>query len=260
MGLDEVAEFNRKRWDALSEGGVLFGRPWLELTAESARERVDLEGVLGGVDGKDVLLLAGGGGQQSAAFGLLGAHVTVYDLSEKQLDADRLVAGHYGLEPALIQGDMRDLSRFEGGSFDLVWHAHSLGFVPDPRPIFRGVFRILRRRGLYRLSCPNPFTSHVDENSWTGEGYLIRDAYCEGCERDPGPWEIWTDEKSPHLVQGPREFGHSLSTLVNVPLELGFTLRGIWEDGVAPKGGPPGSWPHLTTICPPHLVLLWDKT
>jgi len=259
MSLDEIAEFNRRRWDALSENGVQFGRPWLGLSVENALARVDPEGVLGEVDGKDVLLLAGGGGQQSAAFGLLGARVTVYDLSERQLDADRLAAGHYGLEPELIQGDMRDLSRFESGSFDLVWHAHSLGFVPDPRPVFRGVFRILRRGGLYRLSCPNPFTSSTDENSWTGQGYLIKEPYCEGCERAPNPWEIWTDQKSPKLVPGPREFGHSLSTLVNLPLGLGFSLRGLWEDGVEAKGGPPGSWPHFTTVCPPHLVLLWHK-
>ena len=40
----------------------------------------------------DVLCLAAGGGQQSVAFALLGANVTVFDLSETQLEHDRLAA------------------------------------------------------------------------------------------------------------------------------------------------------------------------
>lgn len=260
VSLDDAAEFNQKRWDALSDNGVQFGRPWLDLTTETARARVDPEGMLGDVEGKDVLLLAGGGGQQSAAFCFLGARVTVYDFSEKQLDADRRAAGHYGFEPELILGDMRDLSRFPDRSFDIVWLAHALGFIPDPRPAFRGVSRILRRGGLFRVSCANPFTSSTDEKSWSDRGYVISEPYIDGIERPPVPWEIWTGAASPKLVDGPREFGHSLSTLVNVPLSLGFQLRGIWEDGIEPEGAasPPGSWAHFTTVCPPFLVILWS--
>ena len=41
------------------------------------------------IAGKGVLCLAGGGGQQSAAFALLGAKVTVLDFSETQLERDK---------------------------------------------------------------------------------------------------------------------------------------------------------------------------
>jgi len=257
--MDELGEYNRQRWDELSREGVAFGRPWLDLTLEEARKRVDPEGMLQEISGKDVLLLAGGGGQQSAAFGLLGARVTVLDFSEPQLAADRRAAEHYGLDPTLIQGDMRDLSRFGDRSYDLVWHAHSIGFIPDPRPVFGGVARMLRDGGLYRLSCPNPFFVGIDEYSWTGEGYLIKREYRDGAAIDPAPWEIWDESDTPKRVQGPREFAHALSTLVNVPIQLGFRLLGAWEDGVGDIHDTPGSWGHLTAVCPPYLVFWWQR-
>ena len=83
--LDDAARFNRDRWEDLARAGVGFSRPWTDLDAARARERVDPEGMLGGVAGLDVLCLAGGGGQQSVAFAILGARVTVLDFSSTQL-------------------------------------------------------------------------------------------------------------------------------------------------------------------------------
>ena len=258
--MDDLGEFNRQRWDELSHEGVEFGRPWLDLTLDEARKRVDPEGKLSEVSGKDVLLLAGGGGQQSAAFGLLGARVTVLDFSANQLAADRQAADHYGLLPTLIQGDMRDLSCFGDSSFDLVWHAHSIVFIPDPSLVFREVARVLRDGGLYRLSCANPFFGGIDEQSWTGQGYLLSGEYRDGAAIDPEPWEIWGEADTPKRVNGPREFVHALSTLINVPIQLGLTLLGAWEDGVGNINDPPGSWGHLTAVCPPYLVFWWQRT
>ena len=70
--IDEVAKFNRERWEALVKANVRYSRPALNLDAQSARDLVDPEGMMGQCRGRDVLCLAGGGGQQSAAFGLLG--------------------------------------------------------------------------------------------------------------------------------------------------------------------------------------------
>lgn len=258
--MDALAEFNRERWNELSREGVAYGRPWLDLKPEEARRRVDPEGVLGDLAGSEVLLLAGGGGQQSAAFGLLGARVTVLDFCEAQLAADRQAAGHFGLTPKLVQGDMRNLTCFRDSAFDHVWHAHSIGFIPNPRPVFIEVARVLRPGGLYRLSCGNPFVAGADEASWDGSGYRIRGVYQDGAERPAEPWEIWTGGATPKRVAGPREFVHALSTLVNEPIRLGLRLLRAQEDGVeAPGGTTPGSWAHFTAVCPPYLVFWWQR-
>jgi 2-polyprenyl-3-methyl-5-hydroxy-6-metoxy-1,4-benzoquinol methylase len=133
--LDNVSNYNRERWNALVRANALFTRPALHLDATSARQKIDSEGLLGELTGKRVLCLAGGGGQQSAAFALLGARVTVYDLSDAQLERDREAAAHYGFSVETIQGDMRDLSHFADGAFDVVWHPYSINFVPDIRVV-----------------------------------------------------------------------------------------------------------------------------
>ena len=114
---DDVAQYNQERWEELAAQGLEYTRPILDLDAESALALVDPKGVAGDVSGKDVLCLAGAGGQQSAAFGILGAKVTVLDITETQLERDREAAAHYGIDVRTVQGDMRDLSVFDDGSF-----------------------------------------------------------------------------------------------------------------------------------------------
>ena len=147
--MDELATFNRARWNALVKAGVLSSRPKLEMDEASARRMVDEEGLLGDVQGKRVLLLGGGGGQQSAALGFLGAEVTVLDLSDGQLEKDRQVAAHYGYEIDIHQGDMRDLSRFADASFHIVWQPYSINFVPDVRPVFAEAARVVKPGGWF---------------------------------------------------------------------------------------------------------------
>ena len=67
---------------------AVFTRPALNLDTNLAQAAIDPERRLGNLTGKAVLCLACGGGQQSVAFALLGAKVTVFDLSEAQLQHD----------------------------------------------------------------------------------------------------------------------------------------------------------------------------
>ncbi|MGH9584554.1 MAG: class I SAM-dependent methyltransferase [Bryobacteraceae bacterium] len=112
--------FNHDRWEALVKANALFSRPWLSETKESALQRLDPSGLLGSLEGKDVLCLAGGGGQQAVAFALNGSRVSVFDISEGQLQRDLDAARQYGYAVSIVQGDMRDLNVFDSASFDIV--------------------------------------------------------------------------------------------------------------------------------------------
>ena len=252
--LDDLARFNRERWEDLARANIQYSRPALGLDPETARAMVDPEGVMGEVPGCDVLCLASGGGQQSAAFGLLGASVTVLDLCPTQLARDRQAAAHYGLNTRTLEGDMRDLSVFAAGSFDLVYHAHSINFVPDARQVFREVARVLRPEGLYRFSCHNPFVHTVWETSWDGEGYRLSDAYRDGEVTDDPYWDVDDGAGTTRRVLGPREFRHTLSTLVNGLVEAGMAVRGVWEDTGKDATAAPGTWQHLKMIAPAWLT------
>jgi SAM-dependent methyltransferase len=193
--------------------------------------------VLADAGGKDVLCLASGGGQQSAVFGLLGARVTVLDLTEGQLDGDRTAAAHYGYDLVAIQGDMRDLSGLADESFDLVYQGNTMSWVPDARQVYAGVARVLRKGGVYRVHFPNPATEFVDCDSWDGEGYRLT-----------VPYGV-TEQVLRPGVDGPDciQFRHHLGEVFNGLLDVGLSIRRVQD---APHyfreyaDAPPGSWDH----------------
>lgn len=254
---DEFLEETRARWNALAEAGVVWSKPFTALDEAAARREVDPAGLLPDVRGLRVLCLAGGGGQQSAAFALLGADVTVFDLSDVMLERDRQTAAHYGLKVDTQQGDMRDLSRLPDATFDVVWHAFSLSFVPDFRPVFDEVKRVLKPGGLYRTQWANPFFADMDERSWTGTGYLVHQIYRDGEEvqfSEPN-WTWQEEDGTQREVPGPREWRHGLGAVLRGLSQRGFVLLGLWE---GPEGDPnaePGAWDHMLAVAPPWLTL-----
>ena len=256
--MDEVAEFNQSRWDALVAARCEYTRPTLDLDKATARAMVDPEGQLGLLEGLAALCLAAGGGQQSAAFGLLGCDVTVFDLSEAQLDNDRLAAAHYGLAPRLVQGDMRDLSAFASSTFDIVWQAHSINFVPDPIQVFVNVARVLRPGGLYRLQFTNPFI-HGTWATWIDGGYLLAGPYEDTELQRDKPWNVADGDGSVTAVEGPREFKHTLSTVLNGLIGSGLDILGFWEDVDGDATAEPGSWTHFKTHGAPWLTA-WSRS
>jgi len=260
--MDEIAQYHIKRWKALAEANALFTRPFFDLTAAEAPGRLDPEGRLGDLAGKNVLCLAGGGGRQSAMFALLGARVTVLDLSQEQLQRDREVASHYSLSIETVRGDMRDLSCLPEAAFDIVWHPYSINFIPDVQVVFRQVARILRRDGLYNLTCTNPFASGMTEQDWNGEGYVLRCPYLQGAEvtyADPD-W-VYAREESTKPVPGPREYRHTLSILMNGLIEQGFVIQHVSDstDINADLSAEPGTWDHFVAYLCPTLVGYLDE-
>lgn len=255
--MDEIAAYNKERWEELSAAGIEFGRPWLDLTPETAYSRINPQAIDLDVSGKDVLCLAASGGQQSAAFGLLGAAVTVFDLSETQLSKDQLAADHYGNAVTLHQGDMRDLSVFDDDSFDIVWHAHSVNFVPDFGAVIRESVRVLRPGGHYRTEVVNPYSHGVDERCWNGEGYLVSRPYVDEQEivGDDHEWDVWREDGSCVRVRGPHEYRHTLTTVFNTLIVNRLRLIGLWEETASDPNAEPGSWDHLQSILPPWFTI-----
>ena len=189
--------------------------------------------------GKDVLCLASGGGQQSAVFGLLGAHVTALDLCEGQLRADRAAARHYGFEVKTVKGDACDLSCFADASFDIVYQAPGISWMPNLGALYRGVYRVLRPGGRYRVALANPAV-HLAE--WDGIGYRITDRYIGGrvLKNAAGVENMEEGEFT-------GDHRHLLRDSVGCLLEGGFLLRYFAEDPChlkEPVTGEPGSWTH----------------
>jgi 2-polyprenyl-3-methyl-5-hydroxy-6-metoxy-1,4-benzoquinol methylase len=260
--MDDIAKYNVSRWRALASAGAIFTRPDFKLDRDSASQRLDPEGKLGELAGKEVLCLAGGGGQQSVAFALLGASVTVVDLSEEQLQRDAAAADHYKLNLNLVRSDMRDLSALSENSFDIVQHSYSLNFVRDAGAVFREVARVLRMGGVYWFNCANPASIGVRLGEWNGTGYVLALPYLDGAEivSPDEPW-VFKGEHPVHAIPPRKEYRHTLSALVKGLTKYGFRITDLSEDnfGIPDSNGEPGSPEHLSAFAPPWMTVWAEK-
>lgn len=259
---DKIAELNEQWWEKMVKEKCGFTRPWLDLSKKDIQRYIQNPlstqnkqlktmfpaEVLPKVDGNKVLCLASGGGQQSAVFGLLGAQVTVVDISEGQLDGDRKAADYYGFEINTIQADMRDLSCLGNDSFDLIYQAPSMAYIPDVRIVYEEVARVLRPGGLYRVAHTNPAVEFVDMSSWDGEGYRISMPY--------------TVQKVEYGEEGSIQFRHYLTDIFNGLLSEGLSIQWVQEAPYHLMHNPhasPGTWEHILMYVPWIFVIVGRK-
>ena len=257
--MDEINRTNRQRWNALASANVEWSQPFLDFTPEKAAKYIYRYDIIKDVAGKKVLCLASGGGQDSVAFGILGADVTVVDLSDVQLGRDRQAAEHHGLQVRAIQGDMRDLSVFPANTFDVVWQPYSVNFVPSVEQVYPEVARVLKPGDIYYMQFANPFVHSVDDEAWDGNAYPLNRPYIDGEDTTQyfPYWDITQEDGSTVKVDSPHEFRHTLSTVLNTMAENGFVFLYLQEYMVKDENPEPGSWPHFTQVAPPWFDSFW---
>jgi SAM-dependent methyltransferase len=236
----DIREYNRKAWDNQVEQGNQWTQPVSSEQIAAARSgewQVVLTPTIpvpaewfGNVRGKDVLCLASGGGQQGPILAAAGARVTVLDNSPRQLAQDRLVAERDGLDIHTLEGDMRDLSVFPEGSFDLIFHPVSNTFVPDVRPVWREAFRVLRPGGVLLAGFTNPVVYLFDQELLDENQLVVKYSL-------PYSDLESLDEELRQKYAGlnyPLEWSHSLEEQLGGQMQAGFHLTGFYED-IDPK-------------------------
>ncbi len=258
MAVDAVGEHNRRMWERLADAGIPYTRPLGRPPRDVKGKRRFLDELTYGrirglrLDGKRVLSLAGGGGWDAILFAELGAETTLFDLSRGQLRTVRSLAKDRGTKLRFVQGDMRDLSKLAAGGFDLVYHHHSLVFVPDAARVIREVARVLAPGGIYVFSTMHPVTLRMYE-TWTGSGWGFKQRYFEN---GPVPVKNATWDFDDVKVEAPTlEYAHRFSDLVNACVRAKLVVDGLWEWSPGDMGGPAGSDDELERYLPAYIAI-----
>ncbi|MEO0895285.1 MAG: methyltransferase domain-containing protein [Bacteroidota bacterium] len=264
---------NEEIWNRLVQHDVLCSRPRMDLTIETAKSYLTRLAWYGSdIDGKKVLCLACGGGQQSIAFALLGAEVTVVDFSEEQLKKDQEVAAAFKKEIRIVKSDMRDLSIFPAEEFDLVYQPYSINYIPSTTEVFDEVSRILKPNGIYDLMFHNPYVHGTWKDGcwgnewaqaelWQGKGYPLWQPYKDGepiQTHDPH-WNFHNQTGEAVKIESPQEYRHTLSSIMNGLLSRNFEIITFAEEAGQDFQAEAGTWDHYQSIAPPWLFLVSKK-
>lgn len=174
---------------------------------------------LGNLEGKHVLGLASGGGQQGPVFTAMGANVTILDYSEAQLASERLVAEREGYEIEIVRADMTKPLPFNDASFDLVFNPVSLCYVREVEPIWAEVARVLKPGGALLTGFDTIVNFLVDENE---ERIVWR-----------FPFDPLTQPEARAFLEkddAGMQFAHGLSEMLGGMLRAGLTIEDVYED------------------------------
>ncbi len=159
---------NRDAWNASSDAYQSTHAHTLNDAPEAWgvwRIPEDELGVLGDLEGRDVLELGCGGAQWSIALARRGIRPVAFDLSERQLGHARRLRAAAGVDVPLVQATAESLP-FAAASFDVVFCDHGAMSFARPEATVAEVARVLRGDGLFAFSHASPFLEVCyDENA-----------------------------------------------------------------------------------------------
>lgn len=213
---------NQQAWNHLADTGSLFARTATDEECRNPLKTLDGRGWLPNcVAGLNVLCLASGGGWQAILYAAAGARVTVVDLSDSMLRLDAREARQRGFQLQTVHTSMDDLSMLADESFDIVHQPVSTCYVPDLKPLYAEVARVIRDNGIYISQHKQPVSlqiSHRDER----QQFVIGVEYYHN-----GP--VPKQQDTSYRESGTVEYLHRLEDLVGGLCVAGFVIEDLRE-------------------------------
>jgi SAM-dependent methyltransferase len=201
-------------------------------------------GLLGDVDGTDVIELGCGGAQFGLALAERGADVTGVDISAEQLSHARANADERDADVDLIEASVTDLSTIDDSVYDLAVSAFAFQWVADLESCFAEASRVLTDGGRLVFSVDHPYYKLLDPD--TGE---VERSYF-----DPTPRREYSDRLDAEMVIHRR----GVAETINLLIDAGFTIDEVREPGHADPAeyvSEFGSFdPELMATVPPTVV------
>jgi len=173
----------------------------------------------GDIKGKKLLGLASGGGQQMPVFCATGADCTVMDLSDRQLESERMVSEREGYAISIVKADMTERFPFDDEAFDIIFHPVSNCYIKDVQHVWNECFRVLKRGGILLAGMDNGFNFLFDD-----EGTEVK--YTLPFDPLSNPEQMKDLQDTDSGVQ----FSHTLEEQLGGQLKAGFVLTDLYED------------------------------
>ena len=229
--MDNYTEINAKTIDRWIEEDWCWGRPLSHEACEGVR-RGEWDVVLTptkavpkdwfpALKGKKLLGLASGGGQQMPVFALLGADCTILDLSDRQLESERLVSLREGYAIGIVKADMTRRLPFEDCSFDLIFHPVSNCYIENVQHVWNECYRVLRPSGVLLAGMDNGFNFLID--SWERPLTVTNTLPFNPLKNPEQMRKLMDDDNG-------IQFSHTFNEQIGGQLQAGFVITAAYED------------------------------
>ncbi|MCL1987108.1 MAG: class I SAM-dependent methyltransferase [Firmicutes bacterium] len=234
MELENYTKSNAKAIDNWVKDGWVWGIPISEENCTKARQG-EWDVVLtptksvpkdwfGNLQGKKVLGLASGGGQQMPIFALLGANCTVMDLSDMQLESERKVAARENYQIEIIKADMTKKFPFADNSFDLIFHPVSNCYVEDIQHIWNECYRVVKPNGTLLSGLDNGLNYLFDEDI-AGKPLIVTNTLPFNPLKNPQQMAKLVANEDDSI-----QFSHTFEEQIAGQLKAGFVITAAYED------------------------------
>jgi SAM-dependent methyltransferase len=178
---------------------------------------------LGDIKGQRVLALASAGGQQCPILSAIGADVTVFDNSQKQLETDKKISEREGYSVRLVQGDMSQSFPFDDASFDIIINPVSNCYIRSLSSFWSECYRVLKKDGFLITAFTNPALFMFDVQS--------PDVLRVRFKLPMNPIsDLNVKEYDKITSMDGVQFGHTLEEQIGGQLGAGFIITGFYED------------------------------
>lgn len=226
----DYTKYNSKIIDQWVEDGWEWGKPidheeYLQATKGKFRmvltptKEIPAEWFPNPIKGKKVLGLASGGGQQMPILAALGADCTVFDYSQKQLDAEKFVADREGYSIKIIRGDMTKPLPFADNSFDMIIQPVANSYIEDVQHVWNESARILKKGGRMLVGLDN------------GTNYIFDKTETKLYHSLPyNPLKDASVNKDFPLEEEGVQFSHTLDEQLRGQIKAGFQIVDLYED------------------------------
>ena len=244
---------NRKAWNHRTEEAwsILYGKPsvFAKQLAEDPKKHLSRTiDFLGDVSGKRIVNLLGSNGRKAVPLALLGADVTVVDISESNKRYAQALARCAGVEINYILGDILSFDTTKiHETFDIVFmELGIMHYFIDLAPVASLIYQLLKPGGRYVLDDSHPIKKCIKMDD-------VDTPYLEGDYFDPAVVESSVayssaldnyEESNPPKVMMRR---WTLGEIITAIAEANLTIKKLSES--------PGWHPYL----PGHFTLMAVK-
>jgi len=156
-------------------------------------------------------------------FTALGADCTVFDYSDRQLEAERTVAEREEYKINIVKGDMTKTLPFEDGSLDVIFHPVSNCYVEDVYHVWNECYRVLKNDGILLAGFDNGLNFLFDDDG-TLPLTVVNKLPFNPLKAKEEEYKRMADN-----YEG-IQFSHSLEEQIGGQLKAGFILTDLYED------------------------------